>query len=224
MITRQFNISSVQELGCGSVEKLLSDASQAPQALLSPTIFFELPLLINQSGQDHPEFREGVLGPQTSQDALKCLQQAPLLEDLACWSHWDFVFAPSLGSLTDFLLSLPGGQNLHALEVAPTVLLKVSPSSTTQDFMRAVRALNAIDTAGHLVSMAVNAGSVHQIPTQLLAKQVQSKLEEMAAMGGDKQECGDTPAHFVFCCIVRIPVSICAVLGKEVSQLPNTGI
>ena len=145
-----------------------------------------------------------------------------MLEDLACWSHWDSVFAPSLGSLADFLLSLPEDQRLCALEVSPTVLLKVCPSSTTQDFIRAVRALNAIDAAGHLVSIAVNAGSVHQIPTQLLAKQVQSKLEEMVAVGGDKQDGGDAPAHFVFRCIVRIPVNMCAVIGKEVSQPLDT--
>ena len=211
-------MGSVQELGCGSVDKLLSDASQTSQSVPSPTIFFSLPLLLNQSGQEHAEFREGVLGRQTPQDALRCLQQAPLLENLARWSHWESVFAPSLGNLTDFLLSLPDGQRLYALEVAPTVLLKVCPSSTTQDFIKAVQALNAIGTAGHLVSIAVNAGSVHQVPTQLLAKQVQSKLEEMVAAGWDGQECGEFPAHFVFCCIVRIPVDMCAVLGKEVSS------
>ena len=72
MITRQFGVSSVQELGCGSVDKLLSDASQASQSVPSPTIFFALPLLLNQSKKDHPGFREGVLGPQTPRDALKC--------------------------------------------------------------------------------------------------------------------------------------------------------
>ena len=211
-------MESVEELGCGSVDKLLSDASEASQSLPGPTIFFALPLLLQQSEKHGPEFREGVLGRQTPEDALKCLQQAPLLENLACWSHWDSIFAPYLGSLADFLLSLPKDQRVCALEVSPTVLLKLSPSSTTQDFIRSVRALNAIDTAGHLVSIAVSTGSVHQIPTQLLAKQVQSKLEEMAAEGKDKQNCGDGPAHFVFCCIVRIPVNLCAVLGKEVSE------
>lgn len=211
-------MGSVQELGCGSVDKLLSDASQIYQSV-SPSLHFELPLLLNQLGQDHIGFKEGVLGPQTPRDALWCLQQAPLLEDLASWSHWDSVYAPSLGSLSEFLLSLPADHrdSLHALEVAPSVLLKVCPSSTTQDFIGAVRTLDAINTAGHLVSMAVKAGSAHQMPMQLLAKQIQSKLEEMVTTAKDKQDGGESPAHFVFCCIVRIPVKLCAVLGKEVS-------
>ncbi|XP_059306508.1 protein NO VEIN [Lycium ferocissimum] len=40
-----------------------------------------------------------------SKDAMKALVNAPMLIDLKLWSHWDMVFAPSLGSLVGWLLN-----------------------------------------------------------------------------------------------------------------------
>lgn len=45
----------------------------------------------------------GVLGPTTREKALACLQNCPLLADMAEWSHWDLVFKPQLKDLKDFI-------------------------------------------------------------------------------------------------------------------------
>jgi len=45
----------------------------------------------------------GVMGYVTRDQALVCLQNCPLLADLAVWSHWDIVFRPALRDLKDFI-------------------------------------------------------------------------------------------------------------------------
>lgn len=53
------------------------------------------------------------MGHQTKEKALSCLQQCPLLEDLADWSHWDLVFKPQLGDLNDFLVKYGAVNSMH---------------------------------------------------------------------------------------------------------------
>jgi len=43
------------------------------------------------------------MGHVTREQALVCLQNCPLLADLAEWSHWDVVFRPALNELSDFV-------------------------------------------------------------------------------------------------------------------------
>ena len=50
----------------------------------------------------------GLFGPQSLESALACLLSAPLLEDLAEWSHWTMVFEPEHGTLKAFLEKNPG--------------------------------------------------------------------------------------------------------------------
>ena len=45
----------------------------------------------------------GVLGHTTRDKALACLQNCPLLADLAEWSHWELIFKPELKDLKDFI-------------------------------------------------------------------------------------------------------------------------
>lgn len=45
----------------------------------------------------------GILGHRSKEQALICLQNCPLLEDLGEWSQWNLVFEPELGNLKDFI-------------------------------------------------------------------------------------------------------------------------
>ena len=56
----------------------------------------------------------GIMGTQTKERALACLENCPLLEDIAEWAHWDLVFKPELGSLKDFLQKY-GGTRTHTV-------------------------------------------------------------------------------------------------------------
>ena len=50
----------------------------------------------------------GVLGHQTKDKAMAALQNCPLLDDLAEWTHWELVFQPELGGLKEFVQKYGG--------------------------------------------------------------------------------------------------------------------
>ena len=54
----------------------------------------------------------GVLGSQNVERALSCLENCPLLENMAEWSHWELVFEPEMGSLKDFVQKHGGVKKL----------------------------------------------------------------------------------------------------------------
>ena len=54
----------------------------------------------------------GVLGTREKEHAISCLQNCPLLEDVAEWSHWELVFQPEMGPLKDFVQKHGGIHNL----------------------------------------------------------------------------------------------------------------
>ena len=216
----QFCSSSVEALQCGTVEKLLTDALQQRQTTGTPAIAYQVPLLVDKE-DSQSILQHGLLGPQTPNDALCCLKQAPMLEDLAYWSHWDLVYAPYLGDLGKFLTT-HARDSVYALELSPGRLVRIEATSSVAEFVKAVKDTNPVKTAGHLVTMVVRGGNVHTIPTQLLANHVRTKLEELAtrSTGGDDALGGHSLiAQFIFSCLIRIPFQICRFLASEVRQV-----
>lgn len=59
--------------------------------------------------------KAGILGPVTKKDAIEILIRAPMLSDLNSWSHWDLIFAPSLGPLVCWLLNKVNTKELLCL-------------------------------------------------------------------------------------------------------------
>ena len=57
----------------------------------------------------------GFAGHMTKDRALACLQNCPLLGDLAEWSHWDLIFKPELKDLKDFIQKHGG---IHQMNVS----------------------------------------------------------------------------------------------------------
>ena len=217
-LLQQFQVDSVSQLGCGTLEKLISDA-QNINLPPSSSINYITPLLVNSN--DHvSSLHHGVLGPQTRQDALDCLLAAPLLTDLAEWSNWDLVFRPSLGCLSVFLnnqlqtTSRSEEEKVFALEIGPGRLLKIDVNSTIQDFTAAVDHTEPVTAAGHLVSLAVKASNISNVSTQLLAQHVHTKLSRMSTAMDCEGEM--SPDRFVFICLVSMPLQLCVTLGKQV--------
>ena len=163
----------------------------------------------------------GVLGHQTPSAALECLRAAPLLEDLAEWSHWDLVFRPQYGPLSDFILGPSTRGEISALEISPGKLIKISPGSSIQDFYKAVDSFDATNAAGHLVSLVVTRGNTRDISVQLLASHVLASLQRRLAECEGGEGCEENEGAvtgFVFACLTRIPVRICELIANEVSM------
>ena len=228
-IKLQFGVTLVEDLGCGNIDKLMAEEeSLRHQASSSmPVIAFLSPVLVNDEPGEARVAQPtvGILGHQTREDALDILQKAPLLEDLTEWSHWELVYKPQLGNLSDFLYkeaSMAGAKNsnlVHALELSSGKLLRICPNSSIQDFIEAVEASDPIGTAGHLVSMIVKRGSVREVSMQLLASRVETALEKLRAstdMADNWNQSADIATRFVYDCLLRIPLEICNIVASMV--------
>ena len=129
----------------------------------------------------------GILGWQPPERALQCLLSCPVLGDLAKYSHWNDVFAPSQGSLRDFVstkaeaLALPSNTQLCALEFEPGVYLRVEPECSLEAFTEATAKGDARNAAGQLVSLLIQGGNTTTAPLALMATHMRSALEQLAA-------------------------------------------
>lgn len=221
-LVSQFGVESVEDLGCGSAQKLISQLEPT-----APTNVFYLSPLIYNGGDVTSDGKNsgGVSGFQGRRDALACLQTAPLLEDLERWTHWELIYEPTLGKLSEFLqkeaVLAPDSEQIAALELPTGALIRISPNSSMSDFVKSLQSADYIGTSGHLVSMMVKAGTVRELPIQLLGNHVESALEEFSveAKSDTDNWCQDAASMFVFQCLVRIPVKICQYVANGVSTL-----
>ena len=224
-VTSQFGVNSFEDLSCGSVHKIILESQDSQQVAQTSSIKYLYPLLLNGgTNLQDPKQGVGILGHQSREDTLSCLQRAPLLEDLKQWSHWELVYQPQHGPLEVFLQRVLDSQPnsaVHALEVAPGQLIRIDPNSSVSDFINSLSSdcPDPINAAGHLVSLIVKRGSIRDISPQLLASHVTTCLEKMATSNVSvEQETSDEVAQFVYQVLVRIPFKICQLLASEVNQ------
>ena len=221
-VTAEFDVTSYEDIGCGKLEKVLMEAKFFESSSELAIVSYLTPVILNgsaESAQSQHAVSVGVLGHQSARDALACLRSAPLLEDLEQWSLWEMVYKPQFGPLIDFLQTKTcsvKGDSLHVLCTAPHKLLHINARSSIQDFSSAIDAnnLDPISASGHLVSMIVKRGSVHEIPLQLLAEQVKASLEK--TMSYEDEQNLETVSSFLYRCMIRIPLEICCRIAKEV--------
>lgn len=219
----------MDQIHCGSIEKLISDVTvQEKKGAGMATqrhVTHLAPLLVNgaNNGDAYKQWScpsVGVLGHKTCEDAISCLQRVPLLEDLSRWSHWDLVFKPQHGQLAEFIEKEGPHSGLHALELTPGTLLRVDPKASHQKFLQALEANDPVNTAGQLVSIVVQQGSIHEVSMQLLGNHVQTILEKLVSDSVQSRE-GSVDGtllatQFIFHCLIQIPHKICHFLSKEV--------
>ena len=148
-------------------------------------------------------------------------EERPLLSDISEWTHWDLVFCPQFGPLSDFLLARSAlDSTISVLEASPGKLLRVSSESSIQDFYDAVDSYDAVGVAGHLVSLIVARGNARDISPQLLARHVTASLERrLVAPGETVAEREKAVCEFVCGSLVRIPLRICEIVATEVGTL-----
>ena len=155
----------------------------------------------------------GSLGHQSCEDALHCLSVAPLLEDLKEWSHWDLIYAPMHGDLSDFIHKQATKHKIFAIETSPGKLFRVDIDCSRQDFNLAVESEDSVNTAGYLVSYIVKCGGISAAPITLLADQIRTVLERMAV---DKHKGEVAASLFILQCLIRIPFKLCSRIALKV--------
>uniref|UniRef100_A0ACD6AAF5 Uncharacterized protein n=1 Tax=Avena sativa TaxID=4498 RepID=A0ACD6AAF5_AVESA len=92
-------------------------------------------------------------GTVSSREAIKCLLKAPMLSDLLLWSHWDMLFAPSLGSFIQWLLNTGPVQQLACIVTTDGRFIRVDPSATVDQFLEAIVGRSPFQVAVTLLSL-----------------------------------------------------------------------
>ncbi|XP_072882566.1 uncharacterized protein [Hemitrygon akajei] len=239
----QFMVKDIKEFGLGALSNLVKMVQRQVEShsdynSFQSLVLYEATLFVNEPSycNTEPNNSVGLLGDLSKQQALICLLNTPLLEDLAEWSQWELVFQPQHGSLKDFIerncsekatqLGIGGSavlNDLIAMEVKPGVLLRLTTQTNPDLFAQAVRSHDPIKTAGHLVSI-VTADGLRNAPLSLLANHVESALAILGSLEETYLETENRSPHraakFIIDCLVRIPIRLCKSLLQKVFLEP----
>ncbi|KAJ4955822.1 hypothetical protein NE237_012605 [Protea cynaroides] len=215
LLKKQFPLISFEITGNELTEDLLQSITKQKGNATSSCVVFSVTLSgtccvgdsLFQSGKQSLEtagmmddlgWRVGILGPVTAQDAIKCLLKAPFLSDLQSWSHWDLIFAPLLGSLVEWLLTVGDNKDLLCLVTRDGKVLRIDPSATMDEFLESLLKGSPFQTAVKLVSLFAFYGGERQIPSSLLKCYASRALEVMIKNNMDSQDVihgGDFVGH-----------------------------
>ena len=113
----------------------------------------------------------------SSKDAINCLLKVPMLSDLLSWSHWDVLYAPSLGPLSDWLLNEADAKELLCIATMDGKFIRIDQSATVDDFLEAVVQHSPFQAALKLLSLLSSYGGVSNAPVSLLKCYVQRAID-----------------------------------------------
>lgn len=119
----------------------------------------------------------GALGSVSANDAIKCLLKAPMLSDLHSWTHWDLIYAPSLGPLVEWLMNKVSTKELLCLVTKDGKILRIDHSATVDEFLEALITASAFEAAVKLLSLFSLYGGERHVPLALLKCHVQRGIE-----------------------------------------------
>ncbi|KAF5736629.1 hypothetical protein HS088_TW14G00776 [Tripterygium wilfordii] len=184
LLLRQFPSLNfrVSEHGCledflETMEKYKSNVISR-SVLFSATVFgtcrnqnsahYEKYLLETDAETCDSEQKLRIFDTVASKDAIAVLLRAPMLSDLNLWSHWDLIFAPSLGPLVGWLLSEVNSKELLCLVTADGKVIRLDHSATFDTFLEVALQGLPFQTAVQLLSLFSLAGGEKHVPVSLL--------------------------------------------------------
>nr|AAO72367.1 unknow protein [Oryza sativa Japonica Group] len=121
----------------------------------------------------------------SSQEAIKCLLKAPMLSDLLTWSHWDLLFAPSLGSFMHWLLNTGPVQDLACIVTTDGRFIRVDPSATVDQFLEGIIQCSPFQVAVKLLSLLHVYNGSTNTPISLLKCYAQRAIGIIMDNGND---------------------------------------
>uniref|UniRef100_A0A1D1Z6Y8 Sacsin n=1 Tax=Anthurium amnicola TaxID=1678845 RepID=A0A1D1Z6Y8_9ARAE len=139
--------------------------------------------MTNEAGKD-----VGSLCPVSAKDAIECLLKVPMLSDLRSWSHWDLVFAPTLGPLLAWLSSEIHDKGLSCIATTDGRLIRIDHSATVDEFLEASIQGSPFHVALKLLSLLVLYGGTNNIPVALLKCYAQRAIDVIVRNSIDSEE------------------------------------
>ncbi|XP_047314743.1 protein NO VEIN-like [Impatiens glandulifera] len=124
---------------------------------------------LQKSGLDTSIDHEAeVFGRLTTKDVMKVILKSPMLLDLALWTHWDMMYAPSLGHLLEWVLNEVNSKELMFLVTKDGKVIRIDPAATLDSFLKSLLEGSAYKTAVSLLSLFAIYGGEGHIPLRLL--------------------------------------------------------
>ncbi|XP_038073872.1 uncharacterized protein LOC119741972 [Patiria miniata] len=227
-----YQVSSVEELGHGPVNRLSQQIIKMAATVNQPeeqnAVIYETALCASNRRNESKHKEVGLFGSQSLESALACLASAPLLEDLAEWSHWSMVFEPEHGNLKAFLERNPGQSvsppiEINALEVRPGVLLRLATDTSPDHFAAAAKRGDSINTVGHLASLVAKEGLTNA-PLALLSNHMETALNILAVESEGEEMKHRAVIGFVLDCLMAVPLLIGQTVVRQVILNPLTTV
>ncbi|XP_030507403.2 protein NO VEIN [Cannabis sativa] len=184
LLMRQFPFVSFKVVANGSLEDFLSMEMKDKGCVISKSVIFSVTLstrnVIESSAKNKNDLLKSnstrnsddqdviTCNSVTNKDAIEVLLKAPMLSDLTLWSHWDLLFAPSLGPLVPWLLNEVKTDELLCLVTGDGKVVRIDPSATVDSFLEAAIQGSSFQTAVKFLSLFSIVGGEKHVPFSLL--------------------------------------------------------
>ncbi|KAJ9182462.1 hypothetical protein P3X46_006457 [Hevea brasiliensis] len=179
LLVKQFPMLSFKITENGSIEDFLHIVGENKNNVISKCVVFSATLLENHHIGDPLKeddivestgirTNNGQNDSATSKNAIEVLLRAPLLSDLNSWSHWDLIFAPSLGPLVGWLLNEVSAKEFLCLVTKDGKVIRIDQSANVDSFLEAALQRSSFQTAVKLLSLLSLAGGEKHVPLSLL--------------------------------------------------------
>ncbi|KAK9665674.1 hypothetical protein RND81_14G128100 [Saponaria officinalis] len=207
LLIRQFPLISFKTSDFGDLGKLLDSVRQHRSSVTSSCVIFSATLsgtscytdpaqINNCDTSDSSELatdnvhKVGYLASSTSRDAIELLLRAPYLSDLISWSHWDLIYAPSLGPLVQWLLTEVKVKDLVCVLTRHGKIIRIDHSASGEMLFQAIVQESAFQVAVQLLSLFTISGGRRHVPLSLLKCQARQGFEVI--MANSKKDTSDS--------------------------------
>ncbi|XP_028765904.1 uncharacterized protein LOC114723831 isoform X2 [Neltuma alba] len=207
LLMRQFPVIGFELMGNSSLEDFLDTLQKHEASVASKCVLFSATMIEKchfpdslSCGDDNrleptgDRFDTGQKlkssGTLTSRNAIEILLRAPMLSDLSKWSHWDLMFAPSLGSLISWLLEA-NTKELLCLVAKDGKVMRLDPSASLDSFLEAAVQGYSFQTAVNLISLFCLFGGEKYVPLSLLKCHAHHAFEVMLRNTMENMEVSD---------------------------------
>ncbi|CAI8618591.1 unnamed protein product [Vicia faba] len=208
LLMRQFPSIGFEFVESGSLEDLLDTVREHKSNVTSNCVVFSATMFEehyhidsssdgdnNWSGitTDSSEMAHKTKSSETitAKNAIEVLLKSPMLSDLSKWSHWDLMFAPSLGSLVSWLLNDVNTEELLCLVTRDGKVIRIDHSATLKSFLEAAVQGSSFQTAVSLLSLISLFGGKRKVPLSLLKRDSCSAFEVLFRNFVEDIEVGD---------------------------------
>ncbi|KAI3716435.1 hypothetical protein L1987_67312 [Smallanthus sonchifolius] len=204
LLTSQFPLIPFKMEKEGSL-KILEDIVKANKSNpVSKNVLFSAALLSHQNLKSYPETHS------SSKNAIEVLLSAPMLTDLNKWSHWDVLFASSLGPLHIWLSNQTDTKDLLCLVTRSGDVIRIDQTTTMDLFLEASIQGSSFQTAVNLLSVFAFYGGEKNVPSSLLKCHVEKAFKVIVNndLSKDKSQLNNGISRaslFILECLAYLP-------------------